>query len=173
MRVGLLAMAALLLLLDRWVEKKTIVLLLDRLSYFLLYYRPSPNRRQFAGLVLGVWGVSILFDYLLTGELKGAWGLLILPVLVAGVYLLVFLLAVLDAVILGKGTVSLNFFIFERDLLTQFTLALLLPLFCLAQVVRGVGLLFLYPDQGILRFRSLAGLAGAFLGLLGIAAWFL
>lgn len=133
----------------------------ERLTYFVYYYRPYVQRRQFAGLLLSVMGLSALADYLIAGRLDVAGHLLILPALVLGTYLLLFLLAVFDRFALGKGTVTLNFFLFEQGLLQQLSLALLIPLFCLALVVKTFFLLFLYPSQGLFPFRSLAGLAGA------------
>lgn len=145
----------------------------ERLTYFVYYYRPYVQRRQFAGLLLSVMGLSALVDYLIAGRLDVAGHLLILPALVLGTYLSVLLLAVFDRLVLGKGSVALNFFPLEQELRQQLSLALLIPLFCLALVGKTFLLLFLYPSQGFFPFNSLAGLAGAACVGVGVIGYFL
>lgn len=170
--IFLLAGSALLIS-DRVLERNAVMRLKERLTYFVYYYRPYMQRRQFFGLILLVMGLSALLDYLIAARLDVAGHLLILPALVLGAYLLVFLLAVFDRFALGKGSVALNFFLLEQELRQHLSLALLIPLFCLAYGLKIFSLLFLYPSEGLFPVRSLAGLAGAVCVGVGLAGYFL
>jgi len=160
MSVIFLLVGSALLIADRVLKKSTALIMKEQLTYFIYYFRPSVQRRQFFGIIFLVTVFSTAFDYLIFPEID-LWSHLLLPlVLVLGMYLLIFLLAVFDRFAAGRGSVDFNFFLFERDFIQQFSLAVFLPLFCLAYVLKAVLLMFLYPPQGLRLFKSFGGLAG-------------
>ena len=145
----------------------------ERLTYFIYYYRPHVQRRQFFVLLLSVIVGSTGLDYLIFPKIHLLSHIFLLPLMVILIYVMLFTLAVFDYWVLKKGDVAFNFFMFEREFIQVFSLAIFFPLIFIAYLVNTVLMLFQYPAQGIVLFQSFAGLTGSICFIVGLIGYFI
>lgn len=162
-----------LLILDRAIKRNTALIMKERLTYFVFYYRPHFHRRQFFGIILLVILFSTFLDYLIFRKIDLLSHILLLPLMVLLMYCLIFLLAIFDYLVLKKADITFNFFMLEREFIQLFSLALFFPLIFFAYLLKTLLLLFLYPAQGIFLFQSFAGLTGCICFSIGLVWYFL
>jgi hypothetical protein len=162
-----------LLVLDRTIKKNTVLITKEKLTYFIYYFRPHLRRRQFFAVIVLVIVFSMLLDYFIFQNIDMVSHILLLPLLVVIIYGMLFLLAFYDCWLLEKGAIGFNFFMFEREFIQIFSLALFFPIIVLAYVWKTFLLMFLYPSQGMLVFTSFAGLAGSICVILGLIGYLL
>jgi hypothetical protein len=164
----LLSAGVALLLLDRVIHADRAVRLQERLSYYIYYYRPMFNRRQFFILIGLAVCVSVVINYLLFHEIHLLTQLILFLLLLGLTYGMLFLLTLFDSLVLKDIDIRFHFYSMEKDVIQIFCLALFFPFISMAFLVEGVLYLFRYPPQGIYIFKSFAGLAGLICFGLGI-----
>lgn len=159
--------------LDNAFDKGRILVCQEFLNYFIGYYQPFPRRRHFWGLLLLIVGLAAIFDYIIYNNLNYYLYLLIFTVMLIGPYLLIFLVAIIDYFFLNKAHFKLNYLMLEREMMQQFSLALIHPIIILAFLLRAFLTILIYPWNGILIFKSFAGLLGFIFMITGGALYFL
>jgi hypothetical protein len=160
-----------LLILDRTIKKNTVLIMKERLTYFIYYYRPHFQRRQFLVLILLVIVGSTVLDYLIFPKIDLLSHILLLPLMLILIYVMLFTLAMFDYWVLKKGAIAFNFFIFEREFIQIFSLAIFFPMIFFAYLVNTLLMMFLYPAQGMFLFHSLAGLTGSICFIVGLIGY--
>ena len=161
------------LILDRTIKRNTALIMNERLTYFIYYYRPHFRRGQFFAVLLVVLVLSTLLDYLIFPKIDLMSHIFLLPLMVSLMYGMIFLLVMFDSWVLKKGDMSFNFFVFEREFIQVFSLAIFFPLIFIAYLVNILLMLFLYQAQGLFLFNSFAGLAGSICFIVGLMGYFL
>ncbi|MEJ2093305.1 MAG: hypothetical protein P8X65_14070 [Syntrophobacterales bacterium] len=159
----LLSVGVALLLLDRVIHKDRAVRFQERLNYYIYYYRPMFNRKQFFVLIGLAVCVSAVINYLIFHKFNLFSQLIIFLLLLGLIYGMLFLLTLFDSLVLKDIDIRFHFYSMEKDVIQIFSLALFFPFIYVAFLVGGVLYLFRYPPQGIYIFKSFAGLAGLIL----------
>jgi len=160
-----------LLILDKAIKRNTALIMKERLTYFIYYYRPHFQRRQFFVLIfLSIVGSTVL-DYLIFPKIDLLSHIFLLPAMLSLIYGMIFLLATFDYWVLKKGEIAFNFFIFEREFIQIFSLAIFFPLIFFAYLLNTLLMMFLYPAQGMFLFHSLAGLTGSICFIVGLIGY--
>ncbi len=102
------------MILDRKVDRSRALIMKEKLTYFIYYFRPHFDRKKFFALLLAVIAASTLVNYLFFGRTDWASHVLLLVLLVSLAYGMILLLALYDGWVLKKGSVGLYFFLFEQ-----------------------------------------------------------
>jgi hypothetical protein len=162
-----------LLVLDRVIHGATAIRFQERLNYYIFYYRPMFQRRQFFGLIFLAVCVSILVNYVIFHKLNILSNLILFLFLLVLIYGLLFLLTLFDSLVLKDIDRNFHFYSLEKDFIQIFSLALFFPFLYLGYGLKLVLYLFRYPAQGFYCFRSFAGLAGLLCLILGFTVLYL
>jgi hypothetical protein len=162
-----------LLVLDRVIYGATVIRIQEWLTYYIYYYRPMFQRKQFFLLVGLAICVCILINYLIFFEVNIWLYVLLFLALLGLIYVMLVLLTLYDSLVLKDIDLRFHFYSLENDFRQIFTLALFFPFIYLAYLLKAALYLFRYPAQGIYGFRSFAGLAGSLCLGLGLIMLFL
>lgn len=157
------------LILDRVIYGATAIRCQERLNYYIFYYRPRFQRRQFFLLICLAVCVSILINYLIFQEIHILNHLVLFLLLLGLIYGLLLLLTLFDSYVLKNINPYIHFYFLENDFIQIFSLGLFFPFLYLGYGFNLVLYLFRYPSQGIYVFKSFAGPAGLvflFIGLI-------
>lgn len=157
-----------LLGLDRVLNRAGALKCQHQLDYYIYYYRPLFQRRQFFGLIFLIILFSLLLNYLIFGKVSIISNIFILPLLVVLIYVFILLLTVFDYLVSQEPDMRLNFSILERDFIQIFTLALFFPFIAVAYLLKLLLTLFTVPSRKIFLFNSCAGLLGVMLVGVGL-----
>jgi len=155
-----LGVGAALLALDRIISGAAVIRFQERLNYYIYYYRPRFQRRQFFVLIGLAICVSILVNYLIFFEVRILVHLVLFLGLLALIYVMIFMLTLYDSLVLKDIDWHWHFYSLENDFIQTFSLALFFPFLYLGYGLKVMLYLFRYPSQGMYVFRSFAGLAG-------------
>ena len=169
----LLGAGVALLVLDRIISGAGALRYQERLNYYIYYYRPRFQRRQFFWLIGLAVCVSSLVNYLIFFEFHILIHLILFLGLLGLIYLMIFLFTLYDSLVLKGIDWRVHFYSLENDFMQIFSLALFFPFLYLGYGLKVMLYLFRYPSQGIYVFRSFAGLAGAVCLGLGLIMVFL
>ena len=169
----LLIVGVAFLLLDRVIHKDRAVRLQERLSYYIYYYRPIFNRRQFFLLIGLAICVSVVINYLIFQKIHLLTQLILFLLLLGLIYGMLVLLTLYDSLVLKDIDTRLHFYSMEKDVIQVFCLALFFPFIYVVFLMKSALYLFRYPAQGVYVFKSFAGLAGLISLSLGIIQLFL
>ena len=161
-----------LLVLDRIISGAAAIRFQERLNYYIYYYRPMFQRRQFFVLIGLAICVSILINYLIFGEVHILIHLFLFLGLLGLIYVMIFILTLYDSLVLKGIDPRWHFYSLENDFIQMFSLALFFPFLYLGYGLKVVLYLFRYPSQGVYVFRSFAGLTGALCFSLGLIMLF-
>jgi len=161
-----------LLGLDRIISGAAAIRMQERLNYYIYYYRPLFQRRQFFLLIGLAICVSIVTNYLIFDEVHILIHLVLFFVLLGLSYVMIFLLTLYDSLVLKDIDLHFHFYSLEKDFIQIFSSALFFPFLYLAYGLKVMLYLFRYPSQGIYVFRSFVGLAGAVCLSLGLIMLF-
>jgi len=156
----LFGVGVVLLVLDRLIYGTTAIRIQERLNYYIFYYRPMFRRHQFFVLVGLAVCVSILVNYVIFGEANILSHLVLFLLLLALIYVLLFLMTLFDSLVLRDIDLHFHFYSLEKDFIQLFSLGIFFPLIYLAYIVEVALNLFRYPSRGFYCFKSFAGLAG-------------
>lgn len=169
----LLLFGVIFLILDRVFDKKKVAVQRERLSFFINFYHPWVERRHFLGSLLLIVLFSAAVDYLLYNRIDLKNYLIILVILFGGLYMAIFFLAVFELMSIPKSDFRLNFLRWERELIQQFALGLCQPVFALGYLLRTFLGLWMYPEKGILVFKSISGMVGFLLIIIGTIVYYI
>ena len=149
-----------LLGLDRVIDRGTALIIQERLNYYIYFYRPMFQRKQFFCLIfLGII-ISIFINYLCFGKVNILHHIVIFLLLIILIYGMLFSLTLFDSLILKDIDRRFQFDLLEKDFIQIFSLGLFFPLIYVVFVLKYVLVIFMYPSKGIYVFKSLAGLTG-------------
>ena len=160
MPVFLLIVGVVLLGLDRVIDRAAAIKYQHELEYYVYYYRPLVQRKQFLVIILLAMCFAAFVNYLIFGKVNIVSQIFILSLIILLIYLLIFLVLVFDYLVLKENTFWFKFFLMERDFIQIFTLALFFPLIGLAYLLSIFLVLFMYPSRKFFVFNSFAGLLG-------------
>lgn len=173
MPVFLLIVGVVLLGLDRVIDRAAAIEYQHELEYYVYYYRPLVQRKQFFVIIFLAMCFAAFVNYLIFGKVNIVSLIFILSLIILLIYLLFFLVLVFDYFVLKENTFWFKFFLMERDFIQIFTLALFFPLISLAFLLSIFLVLFMYPSQKLVICNSFAGLLGYFVITASLIMFFL
>lgn len=161
-----------LLVLDRVIDRATALIFQERVDYYVFYYRPMFQRKQFFWLIFLAILVSIFINYLIFHTVNILKHVVIFLLLIVIIYVMILLLTLFDSLVLKDIDRRLHFYQLENDFIQVFSLGIFFPFIYVAFILKYLLEIFKYPSQGIYVFKSFGGLTGLLSLSIGLIMYF-